>query len=231
MPTFAVVSSSTRPSRRSAIARAAAAIAERPSSGIHAGVRGAPVEANLDRLRVRRAEDHVADRRRLVVHVAEPRLQALVVERGGAQQPDLLLRREQELDAAVRPVLGEDARAPPRASPRRRTCCRRRGSCRPALRTTPSSMTGSIAAVRRDGVEVRAEEDGVAAVASPRGGSRGCRCSSRLRAGVVFVDGQPEVAQVADDDVGDGALLARRARERRELGEEVDDLGGHRSIL
>ena len=32
-PTFAVVSSSTRPSRRSAIARAAAAIAERPSSG------------------------------------------------------------------------------------------------------------------------------------------------------------------------------------------------------
>ena len=33
VPTFAVVSSSIRPSRRSAIARAAAAIAERPSSG------------------------------------------------------------------------------------------------------------------------------------------------------------------------------------------------------
>jgi len=33
VPTFAVVSSSTRPRRRSAIARAAAAIAERPSSG------------------------------------------------------------------------------------------------------------------------------------------------------------------------------------------------------
>ena len=32
-PTFAVVSSSIRPSRRSEIARAAAAIAERPSSG------------------------------------------------------------------------------------------------------------------------------------------------------------------------------------------------------
>ena len=33
VPTFAVVSSSSRPSRKSAIARAAAAIAERPSSG------------------------------------------------------------------------------------------------------------------------------------------------------------------------------------------------------
>ena len=32
-------------------------------------------------------------------------------------------------------------------------------------------------------------------------------------------------------DVGDGTLLARRARQRGELGEEVDDLGGHRAIL
>ena len=52
-----------------------------------------------------------------------------------------------------------------------------------------------------------------------------------LRAGVVFVDRQAEIAQVADDGVRDRALVARRARERRELGEEVDDLGGHRAIL
>ena len=46
-------------------------------------------------------------------------------------------------------------------------------------------------------------------------------------AGVVLVDVEPEIAQVADDHVGDGALLARRARDRRELEEEVDDLGRH----
>ena len=43
-PTFALDWWSIRPSRMSAIARAAAKIAERPSSGYMPGVRGAPVE-------------------------------------------------------------------------------------------------------------------------------------------------------------------------------------------
>ena len=50
-PMFAVVSSSIRPSFISEIARAAAAIAERPSSGNMPGVRGAAVEGDLDQLR------------------------------------------------------------------------------------------------------------------------------------------------------------------------------------
>ena len=51
-----------------------------------------------------------------------------------------------------------------------------------------------------------------------------------LGAGVVLVGVEPEVAQVAQHDVGDGALLARRARQRRELEEELERvvvLGGH----
>ena len=87
VPTFAVVSSSTRPSRISAIARAAAAIADRPSSGIHAGVRGAAVERDLEPLRGRRAEDHVTDRCRLVVDVADACPQARVVERVRPRSP------------------------------------------------------------------------------------------------------------------------------------------------
>ena len=46
-PTFAVVSSSIRPSRRSAIARAAAEIAERPSSGTIPECAGRPWKRTL----------------------------------------------------------------------------------------------------------------------------------------------------------------------------------------
>jgi hypothetical protein len=38
----------------------------------------------------------------------------------------------------------------------------------------------------------------------------------------VLVDVEPEPAQVARDDVGDGALLARRAAERGQLEEELE---------
>src|SRR4029077_7173880 len=48
---------------------------------------------------------------------------------------------------------------------------------------------------------------------------------------VVFVHRQPEVTQIADHDVGNGAFLPWRARERCQLGEKVDDLVGHLSIL
>ena len=89
MPTFAVVSSSTRPSRRSEIGRAAAAIAERPSSGYMPECAARPWKRTCMAPRERRAENHLADRRRLVVDVAEPRVQALVVERGRAEQARL----------------------------------------------------------------------------------------------------------------------------------------------
>ena len=96
-----------RPSLKSAIAFAAAAIAERPSSGIHAGVGRAAVEAHLHRVGVRRAEDDLADRSRLVVDVADPGVQLPLVEGRRSVQPDLLLRGEEELDPSVRTVLRE----------------------------------------------------------------------------------------------------------------------------
>ena len=58
---------------------------------------------------MRSAEDDVADRSGLVVDVANSSVQARVVERSGAEEPDLLLRREEQLDARVRPAFGEDA--------------------------------------------------------------------------------------------------------------------------
>jgi len=42
---------------------------------------------------------------------------------------------------------------------------------------------------------------------------------------VVLVRLEAEIAQVARDGIGDGALLAGRARDRRELEKEVDQLG------
>src|SRR5919109_2792407 len=52
-----------------------------PFLRVHPGVSCAAVEPHLHRLRVRRAEDDVADRGRLVIDVADPRVQALVIER------------------------------------------------------------------------------------------------------------------------------------------------------
>jgi hypothetical protein len=72
-------------------------------------VRGAAVEAQVERVRVRRAEDDLADRRALVVHEARARVQPRVVERPCALQAHLLLRREHELDPGVRDPLADDA--------------------------------------------------------------------------------------------------------------------------
>ena len=191
VPTFAVESSSTRPSRISEIARAAAAIAERPSSGMHAGVRRAAVERHLERLRVRRAEDHDADRRRLVVDVADARAQPRVVERVGADEADLLLRREEQLDAGVRPALGEHAP--------RRLEHRRDGRLVVGAEDRPGRVPDDAVLDhrldrrgRRHGVEVRAEEERLAV---------GGRLEPRVevphrradpRPGVVLVDARPQ---------------------------------------
>ena len=71
----------------------------------HAGVGGLADEGDLHDHRVRRAEDHFADRPGLVVDVAHPGGEPRAVERLGAAQADLLLRREQELEARVRDPL------------------------------------------------------------------------------------------------------------------------------
>ena len=196
---------------------------------IHAGVGSAAVELHLQGLRVRRAENHVSDRGRLVVDVADACLQALVVECRRTEQADLFLRREQELDSAVRTVLREHTAS----------ALEHRGDGGLVVRAEDRAAGVANDAVldhrferalRRNRVEVRAEKDRHAAVAVrldpaveiPHRGTDGGSC-------IVLVDDQAELPQVPGDRIGNETLLAGRARQRGQLGEEVDDLGRHRA--
>ena len=156
-------------------------------------MRCAAVEANLHRPRIRCTEDHVADRRSLVVHVPEARLETLVVEGGRTEQAHFLLWREQKLDAAVRPVLGKN---PASAFEHRRDG---------RLVVRAEDRAGGVAhdavldhrldrALGRNGVEMCAEKDGVAAVRRFEAAEHVADVRADFRAGVVFVNGQAEVA-------------------------------------
>jgi hypothetical protein len=79
--------------------------------------------------------------------------------------------------------------------------------------------------LRRDGVEVCAQEDRNAAAVRRREPAEevpGARVDAS--AGIVLGDLQPVVAEAASDEIGDGTLAARRARDRRQLEEEAQDL-------
>ena len=83
-PTFAVVSSSMPPERHVGDRARGRRRSRAPLLGIHPRVRGAPDEREPELLRRRRADDDLADRRRLVVDVAHPRVEPVGVERVGA---------------------------------------------------------------------------------------------------------------------------------------------------
>ena len=94
-----------------------------------------------------------------------------------------------------------------------------------ALRTIPSSTTGSIAAVGRDGVEVRAEEERRPPItASGQAAEHVPHRRADRRARVVLVPLEPDSVELREHQVGDGALLARRARDRGQLEEELEDV-------
>ena len=152
-------------------------------------------------------------------------MQALVVERGRAEQPDLLLRREQQLDPRVRPVSASTRRVALEHRRDRRLVVG--AEDRPAGVPHDAVLDHRLdRALGRHGVEVRAEEDRRPRRRRLEAAEDVAHRRADLRPGVVLVDGRAEIAQVAGDDVGDRALLARRARDRRELGEEVEDLRG-----
>ena len=192
----------------------------------------AAVEPHLHRLRVGSAEDHLADRRRLVVDVAEPRREPLVVEGGRAEQADLFLRREDELETGMRPALLDD---PPRRVEHRRDRRLVVGAedRLPCVRDDALFEHRLDRPLWRNRVEVRAEEDRQAAIPAacrlePTEEVAGRRADARAR--VVLVHLEAELAQVERDAVCDLALLAGRARQRGEVGEELDDVG-HRQIV
>ena len=140
------------------MARAAAAIAERPSSGTMPECAGRPWKRTDERALVGRAHDHVADRRRLVVDEAQLGLELRVVEGARAEQADLLLLREQKLDAGVRLALGDD---PPSRLDHRddgRLVVRAEDGSG-GVSDDPVRDDGLEGALRRHGVEVRTEED------------------------------------------------------------------------
>jgi hypothetical protein len=129
----------------------------------------------------------------------------------------------------MRPTLGDDPAH----------CLEHRGDGRLVVRTEDRSGAVADDAVldqrldrpfRRDRVEVRAEEDRGPApvtITITRGRDAAQEIPGRAadpRAGVVLVDGESEVAQVARDEVGDRPLGARRARDRGQLDEQSEDV-------
>ena len=175
-PTLALVSSSIRPRRKSAIARDGRCDRRAAVLRVHPRVRGRAVEAEVEEPTVRRAEHDLADRRALVVHEAGRRDEPRVVERVGAAQRHLLLRREEELDAGVRRPSVEDPTGRLEHDDDRGLVVR--AEDRPG-RVAHDPVLADDRLDRplgRDRVRVRAEEDRRAARRSSRaGGSRCCR--------------------------------------------------------
>ena len=178
-PTFAVDSSSIRPSRISAIARAAAAIADRPSSGYIPACAARPWNVISSCCADGAPSTIVADRRRLVVDVAD-------AARGAGDgrtrrrrcSPTSSFGVNSELDPGVRPALGEHAA-------RRLEHRGDRGLVVAAEDRRPRVADDAVLddrldrVGRRHGVEVGAEEDRLALGASARPARRGSPSSSR----------------------------------------------------
>ena len=177
------------------------------------------MEPRRDRLLRRCAEDDLADRRGLVVDVAELGLEPGLVERVRAEQPDLLLRREQQLDAGMRTVLRDD---PPRRLEHHddgRLVVRAENRAAGVPHDPVLVDHGLERPVGGNRVEVGAEEDRRSLVTPP---GQPAEDVPHRRAddgsGAVLVPREPDVVELGDHAVGDGPLLApagsgsRRAR-------------------
>ena len=186
------------------------------------------VEAHPQRLREGRSEDDLARRSRLVVDVAELGVEPVVVERKCTDQAVLFLRGEDELDPGVRQALGEHAaHAFEHLHDGGLVVGAEDGAAR-----VPNDAVGDHRpkrARRRHGVEVCAEEEGRSGGRRREPGVDVPHRRADLGAGSVLVGLESEVAQIAEDRVRDGTLLAGRARDGGELEEQLERcaLAGH----
>ena len=150
-----------------------------------------------------------------------------MVERVRADEPDLLLGREQQLDAGVRTALGEDQA--------RRLEHDGDGSLVVGAEDRAGGVPndavlddGLDRGRRRHGVEVGAEQERLTRRGRLDPRVQVAHRRADLRAAAVLVDLEAAVPQVADDEIRDRALLAGRARDRGELREQVEDVRRHR---
>ena len=166
-----------------------------------------------------------ADRRRLVVDEAELGLELRVVEGARAEEADLLLLREQKLDAGVRLAFGDDP--PSRLDHRDDGRLVVRTEDRPGrVSDYPVRDDGLERALRRHGVEVRAEEDRRTAVEPPgQPAQQVAGVGADAGAGVVLLDLDTQRAQLGGDAIGDRALVPRWTGDRAQLREEVERRG------
>ena len=151
-----------------------------------------------------------------------------VVERVRAAQADLLLRREEELEPCVRPAPFERAAGGLDHRRHRRLVVGPENGARGVAHDAVLD-DGLDRALGRHGVEMRAEEDRRALPGRLEARVERAHRRADLRAGVVLVDVEADRAQLLDHTVGDDAFLARRARNGRQLEEEVQR--GHAAIL
>ena len=201
-----------------------------PFLGPHARVSRATVETKFEHASVWRAEHDLADRRPLVVDIAGLGDESRVVEGVSAAKRDLLLRREEQLDPRMRAPFVED---PPRRLEHDGDCCFVVGTeDRPAGVADDALFDDGLdGGFNRHRVRVSAEEDrraspvrrGQPAVDVPR-------VSVETRRATVFVPLEPELREVGADAVCNGPFLPRRARDRAELEEELEERRAERFL-
>ena len=195
----------------------------------HAGVRGLADEGDLHDHRVRRAEDHLADRPGLVVDVADPGGEA-----ASSRTPAAPRRPTSSFGVkrSSRPACGTPLLDHPPGGLDHRDD---RGLVVGAEDRAAGVPDDAVLddrldrAGRRHGVHVRAEEERRPLGGRLEPGVEVAGVRADLRAGAVLVDLEPEAAQLRGDAVGDRALLARRRRQRGEVEEEVEH--AHRGAM
>ena len=173
-------------------------------------VRGLAVELGLHAVERRRGGDKLADRRRVVEHVAELRAQLRRVEALGAQQADLLGDGEEQLEA--------DRRALDRAAAGDREDHRHRGL---VVRAEDAGVRVLPAVVDQHGVDRRLRRHRVQVRAQQHGPLRAPADARQQVARLVALDLEPHPAQLGGDALGARRLLPRRARDAAEVREEL----------
>ena len=188
------------------------------------GMRGAADEPEPEGPLRRRGQDDVPDRGGVVVAVPDPGAQPRRVERLGAAQADLLHRRQHELDPGVRPPRSDELRDGGEHDGHGRLVVGTEDGVVPVHDDAVSHL-GVDRPRRRHGVEVGVQEDrnAVAIVGRRQRDVDVPHVGADLRPGVVLGRVEAEVAEEVERAVGDGPLTPRRARDRSQLAEQVED--------